>query len=97
MLASGLLWVQKPVILYTTLSPCELCAKTMLNAGSGRLIGVIYEQHYRDRAGIETLRRAGWCKVVQWSLLEAWAAAVVDQDTAWARERLLDWYMKGKA
>lgn len=42
--------------LYVTLSPCYSCAQLIIAAGLHR---VIYDQAYRDPAGIDLLRQAG--------------------------------------
>jgi dCMP deaminase len=41
--------------LYVTISPCENCARLLIAAGIER---VYYSEAYRDRAGIELLKRA---------------------------------------
>ncbi len=42
----------KDKIMYLTLSPCEYCAKAIVNSGIKK---VIYKKEYRDRTGIELL------------------------------------------
>ena len=42
--------------MYITLSPCEHCAKLIIQAGIKR---VVYGEQYRDTGGIELLARAG--------------------------------------
>ena len=42
--------------LYVTLSPCETCARLLIAAGIERLV---FEELYRDPAGVELLGRAG--------------------------------------
>lgn len=42
--------------LYTTLSPCPACAKMIAGAG---IVEVVYEQAYRDPAGIAFLSKLG--------------------------------------
>jgi dCMP deaminase len=42
--------------LYCTLSPCTVCARSIISAGITR---VYYLEAYRDPAGLETLREAG--------------------------------------
>ncbi len=44
----------KQKTLYITLSPCEHCAKAIINGGINR---VVYKTAYRDRSGIELLER----------------------------------------
>lgn len=41
--------------LYVSLSPCEACAKLIINAGISR---VVYYEEYRDPAGIDLLKAA---------------------------------------
>lgn len=50
-------------VMYTTLSPCQRCAKLIINAGISQ---VIFATHYRNFAGPELLHAAG----VQWRFLE---------------------------
>lgn len=42
--------------MYVTLSPCKMCAKAIINAG---IAEVIYDEQYRNTAGIELLQNAG--------------------------------------
>jgi len=42
--------------LYITCSPCPECSKLILQAGISRLV---YDEEYRDTAGLELLRKAG--------------------------------------
>tara|TARA_Y100000816_G_C25780393_1_gene409350 strand:- start:124 stop:537 length:414 start_codon:yes stop_codon:yes gene_type:complete len=42
----------KDKIMYVTLSPCEYCAKAIVNSGIKK---VIYKEEYRDKSGIELL------------------------------------------
>ena len=42
--------------LYVTHSPCEMCAKAIINA---RISKVVYESDYRDFSGITLLKKAG--------------------------------------
>ena len=46
----------KRKIMYVTHSPCVMCAKAIINAGVSE---VVYEQLYRDPAGVELLQHAG--------------------------------------
>jgi len=43
-------------IAYVTLSPCKMCAKSMINAGINE---VVYSETYRDTAGLKILESAG--------------------------------------
>ena len=43
----------KDKIMYLTLSPCEYCAKAIVNSGIKK---VIYKKVYRDKTGIELLK-----------------------------------------
>ena len=43
----------KDKIMYVTLSPCEYCAKAIVNSGIKK---VIYKEEYRDKSGIELLK-----------------------------------------
>ena len=43
-------------IMYVTLSPCKMCAKAIINAGVSR---VVYDEEYRDPAGVDLLRNVG--------------------------------------
>ena len=42
--------------LYLTLSPCQMCAKAIINAGIDE---VIYSEVYRDQTGINLLKESG--------------------------------------
>ena len=42
--------------LYLTLSPCRECSKLIHQAG---IVRVVYQHEYRDKSGIEFLKRAG--------------------------------------
>ena len=42
--------------MYLTLSPCQMCAKAVVNAGIDE---VIYDEEYRDTRGIEILKSSG--------------------------------------
>jgi dCMP deaminase len=42
--------------LYVTCSPCLRCAQTLVAAG---IVAVVYDEKYRDPAGIELLTKAG--------------------------------------
>ena len=42
--------------MYLTLSPCQMCAKAIVNAGIDE---VIYCQEYRDLAGVQILENSG--------------------------------------
>ena len=46
----------KDKIMYLTLSPCEYCAKAIVNSGIKK---VIYKEEYRDKTGIELLKSCG--------------------------------------
>ena len=46
----------KPKKMYLTLSPCRMCAKSVVNGG---ILEVIYETEYRDKSGIELLVKSG--------------------------------------
>ncbi len=46
----------KDKTIYVTLSPCRMCAKAIINAGVSR---VVYDEEYRDPAGINLLRNVG--------------------------------------
>jgi dCMP deaminase len=46
----------KDKILYVTLSPCRMCAKSIINAG---IKEVVFLELYRDTSGIEILSKAG--------------------------------------
>ncbi len=43
-------------VMYLTLSPCRMCAKSIVNAGIGE---VVYSQEYRDTSGVDILQAAG--------------------------------------
>jgi len=43
-------------VMYLTLSPCRLCAKSIVNAG---IREVVYGEAYRDISGIDILQHAG--------------------------------------
>ena len=45
----------KEKIMYVTLSPCKMCAKSMINAG---ISCVVYKEEYRDLSGLEILKQA---------------------------------------
>ena len=45
----------KNATLYLTLSPCKECAKLILQSG---ISNVIYKEEYRDKSGIEFLKRS---------------------------------------
>jgi dCMP deaminase len=42
--------------LYVTLSPCQECAKLIIQSGISK---VFYSEEYRDLAGVELLKKAG--------------------------------------
>jgi len=42
--------------MYLTLSPCQMCAKAIVNAGVDE---VIYHEKYRDTSGIQILKDSG--------------------------------------
>ena len=46
----------KDKVMYLTLSPCEYCAKAIVNSGIKR---VVYRDEYRDQTGINILRSVG--------------------------------------
>ena len=46
----------KDKTIYVTLSPCRQCAKAIINAGVSR---VVYDEEYRDPAGVDLLRNVG--------------------------------------
>ena len=46
----------KDKVLYLTLSPCEYCAKAIINSGIKK---VVYENKYRDLTGVNILKEAG--------------------------------------
>jgi len=54
----------KKKIMYTTLSPCSLCAKAIINAGISK---IVYDEPYRNLSGIALLKEAG-LEVVKFSL-----------------------------
>lgn len=43
-------------IIYCTLSPCEKCSELIIQSG---ITEVIYQEEYRDRAGLDMLERHG--------------------------------------
>lgn len=45
----------KDKVMYLTLSPCEYCAKAIINSGIKK---VVYKEEYRDKTGIELLKSA---------------------------------------
>jgi len=46
----------KNKIMYITLSPCQMCAKAIIN---GNIDEVVYSEEYRDTSGIELLKSVG--------------------------------------
>ena len=42
----------KDKVMYLTLSPCEMCAKAIINSGINK---VIYKEEYRDTTGVDML------------------------------------------
>lgn len=46
----------KTKVMYVTLSPCKMCAKSMINAGINE---VVYCEDYRDSEGLEILKSSG--------------------------------------
>ena len=46
----------KDKILYVTLSPCRMCAKSIINAG---IKEVVFLEEYRDASGLDILTREG--------------------------------------
>ena len=46
----------KDKIMYITLSPCDMCAKAIVNSGIKK---VVYKEDYRDTRGVELLKRCG--------------------------------------
>jgi len=46
----------KDKIMYLTLSPCENCAKAIVNSGIKK---VVYKQKYRDLTGVNILKKVG--------------------------------------
>lgn len=46
----------KDKILYVTLSPCRMCAKSIINAG---IKEVVFLEEYRDTSGLDILTRKG--------------------------------------
>lgn len=46
------------LVLLSTDSPCEHCAGLILNTG-GRIGAVVYGRAYRDRTGVDLLKRGG--------------------------------------
>jgi len=53
----------KDKIIYTTHSPCVMCAKAIVNSGAS---AVVYLEGYRSADGIEILRKGG-IRCVDWS------------------------------
>lgn len=47
---------KQPKRLYVTLSPCLMCARAIINAG---ITDVVYDETYRDTAGISLLNDRG--------------------------------------
>jgi len=43
-------------VMYVTLSPCKMCAKSMINAGINE---VVYYEDYRDNEGLDILKSSG--------------------------------------
>lgn len=43
-------------VMYLTLSPCRMCAKSIVNAGIDE---VVYGDEYRETSGLDILREAG--------------------------------------
>lgn len=54
----------KGALLYTTLSPCSICMKMIINAG---ISGVVMLEHYPDELSMEFAREA---KIPVWELSE---------------------------
>jgi len=48
---------EQPKVIYTTLSPCVMCAKAIINLSG--VTKVVYLEGYRNREGIELLEKAG--------------------------------------
>jgi dCMP deaminase len=46
----------KKKIMYVSMSPCKMCAKSIINAGISE---VVYRDDYRDSSGIVLLQYAG--------------------------------------
>jgi len=46
----------KKATMYSTISPCSSCAKTIINAG---IVKYIYYENHHDKAGINLLKKAG--------------------------------------
>jgi dCMP deaminase len=46
----------KDKVMYLTLSPCEYCAKAIVNSGIKR---VVYRDEYRDQTGVDILKSVG--------------------------------------
>ena len=46
----------KDKVMYLTLSPCETCAKAIVNSGLKR---VVFKERYRNDAGIKILQKVG--------------------------------------
>ena len=45
----------KHKVMYVTLSPCRMCAKSMINAG---IREVVYDEEYRDTSGLQVLEKS---------------------------------------
>jgi len=45
----------KHKVMYVTLSPCRMCAKSMINAG---IREVVYAEEYRDTSGLQVLEKS---------------------------------------
>ena len=45
----------KHKVMYITLSPCRMCAKSMINAG---ICEVVYDEEYRDTSGLKVLEKS---------------------------------------
>lgn len=56
----------KDKIVYTTHSPCVMCAKAIVNSGAS---AVVYLEGYRSLDGVEILRKGG-IQCVDWSAAE---------------------------
>jgi len=46
----------KNKVMYTTVSPCPVCAKSIINAG---IVRVVFDEIFRDDSGIKILERSG--------------------------------------
>jgi len=46
----------KDKVMYLTLSPCEYCAKAIINSGIKK---VVYKEEYRDKSGLNLLNMCG--------------------------------------